>query len=199
MSRHVALAQHATLQGANEPGNRRQATEASPLQFSIGMRQRVPWGAIAFAMYGLALAAPCVETQRLFGGGTELDSGLACLLLGFATLPWYANLFLVLTCIASAFKRYDVAIFFAVFALATGLTLFALDPREVAPYFGCLAWLASMVFALIAACAGRSDQVAQLRQVDGDLFGQDPPDQRLDQPADERVRHDVELMREPRP
>ncbi|MEO8550603.1 MAG: hypothetical protein ABI678_11540 [Kofleriaceae bacterium] len=176
----MARVQHATVQSANDAGNRRQTVEASRLQLSLGMRQRAPWGAIALAMYGLALAAPCVETRKLFGGGTELDSGLACLLLGWMTIPWYANLFFVLAGIAGAFERYDVAIFFAVFAIATGLTLFLLDTRQVTPYFGCFAWLASMVFALIAACVGRSDQVAQLRHVDGDLIGDDPPEQRLE-------------------
>lgn len=198
MSRRVARAQHAALQGANEPGNRRQPMEAPPLHFSLGMRQRAPWGAIAFAMYGLALAAPCVETPKLFGGGTELDSGLACLLLGFGTLPWYANIFLALTAIAAAFKRYDVAIVFSVFALATGLTLFALDTRQIAPYFGCFAWLASMGFALVAACVGSSDQRAQLRHVEGELLWQHPAQDRLDQLARERVHHDVDPDRDAR-
>jgi hypothetical protein len=131
-------------------------------------------------MYGLALVAPCVVTPKLFGGGTQLDTGFACLLLGWATLPWYANLFLALAGIANAFERHDVAIFFAVFAIATGLTLFLLDTRQIEPYFGCFAWLASMGFTLIASCVRRSDQVAQLRQVDGDLPWEHPPDQRLD-------------------
>jgi hypothetical protein len=178
MSCRVVRAQHATLQGANEPGNRRQATEASPLQFTLGMRQR-PWGPLALFSYGIALFLPCVETAKLFGGGTEQNLGMACLMLGWATIPWYANIFLALAGIANAFKRHDVAIFFSVFAIFTGLTLFALDTRQINPAFGCLVWLASMGFTLIASCVGRSDEVAELRHVDGDLGRQDAPEQRL--------------------
>jgi hypothetical protein len=108
------------------------------------MRRRFEWGLLALGLYMLSLVTPCVITQKLFGGGTETNPGLACLLLGWCTIPWYANPFLLVAAIANAFRAHEIAFIFSVTALVAALTLFGYDAREIQPHVGYFIWLASI-------------------------------------------------------
>ena len=108
------------------------------------MRPRFEWELLALGLYLLSLVMPCVLGQKLFGGGMETEPGLACLLLGWFTIPWYANPFLLFAALANAFRAHELAFVFSVTALVAALTLFGYDSRELQPHVGYFIWLASI-------------------------------------------------------
>ena len=132
------------------------------------MRRHFEWGLLALALYMLSLVTPCVITAKLFGGGTETEAGIACLLLGMFTIPWYANPLLLFAVIANALRAHEVAIIFSVTALIAALTLFGYNPRDVQPHIGYAIWLASIVATGIASIVrlhDRDDREAREREL----------------------------------
>jgi hypothetical protein len=125
------------------------------------MRRRFEWGLLALGLYLLSLVTPCVIGQKLFGGGMESEHGMACLLLGWLTIPWYANPFLLFAAIANAFRAHEVAFVFSVTALVAALTLFGYDSRELQPHVGYFIWLASIVAMAIASIGRMHDRDAK--------------------------------------
>lgn len=122
------------------------------------MRPRFNWGLLALSFYLLSLFTPCVIVQKLFGGGTETGDGLVCLIFGWCTIPWYANLMLLSAVIANALRKNEVAIVFSAFALVAAFTLFGYNPRDIQPHVGYWIWLASMLAALVASVTGMHDR-----------------------------------------
>ncbi|MEP6865802.1 MAG: hypothetical protein ABJE66_34600 [Deltaproteobacteria bacterium] len=132
------------------------------------MRRHFEWGLLGLALYSLSLVTPCVITQKLFGGGTETEPGIACLLLGWFTIPWYANPFLLFAAIANAFRAHEVAFIFSVTALIAALTLFGYSTHEVEPHVGYFIWLASIVaigISSIVRMHDRDDKDAREREL----------------------------------
>ena len=122
------------------------------------MRRRFNWGLLALGLYMLSLVVPAVITRKLFGGGMETDPGMACLLLGWCTIPWYANPFLLFAVIANAMRANEVAIIFSATALVAAFTLFGYNPRELQPHVGYFLWLASIVATLVASVTRMHDR-----------------------------------------
>jgi hypothetical protein len=132
------------------------------------MRRHFEWGLLALALYLLSLVTPCVITQKLFGGGMETEPGMACLLLGWFTIPWYANPFLLFAAIANAFRAHEIAFIFSVTALIAGLTLFGYDAHDLQPHVGYFIWLASIVamgISSIVRMHDRDDKEAREREL----------------------------------
>ena len=125
------------------------------------MRRRFEWGLLALGLYMLSLVTPCVITQKLFGGGTEAEPGMACLLLGWFTIPWYANPLLLFAAIANAFRAHEIAFIFSVTALIAALTLFGYSTHDVQPHVGYFIWLASIVTMGIASIVRMHDRDAK--------------------------------------
>jgi hypothetical protein len=128
-----------------------------PAVMSASQRQ-TPYGPIAIALYMLSLALPAIVSihKPLFGGGShdEFMFGFQCLLIGWFTIPWYANLALWIAGIALACRWPGLAAVFSVIAIGLALTLFLYINTFVrSPHVGYVAWLASMVVVLIASCA----------------------------------------------
>lgn len=132
------------------------------------MRRRFEWGLLALGLYTLSLVTPCVMGHKLFGGGMESEPGIACLLLGWFTIPWYANPFLLFAAIANAFRAHEIAFIFSVTALIAALTLFGYDTRELQPHVGYFIWLASIVATGISSIGrmhDRDDKEAREREL----------------------------------
>jgi hypothetical protein len=132
------------------------------------MRRHFEWGLFALGLYMLSLVTPCVVTQKLFGGGTETEPGFACLLLGWITIPWYANPLLLLAAIANAFRAHEMAFIFSVTALVAGLTLFGYNAPDLRPHVGYFIWLASIVamgVTCILRMRDRDDKEAREREL----------------------------------
>lgn len=120
------------------------------MHFQATMRRHFNWGLLALGLYMLSLVTPCVITRKLFGGGTESEAGIACLLLGWATLPWYANPLLLFAVIANALRANEVAIIFSATALVAAFTLLGYNPRDIQPHVGYVLWLASIAATIVA-------------------------------------------------
>ena len=122
------------------------------------MRPRFNWGLLALGLYMLSLVMPCVITPKLFSGGTESEAGIACLLLGMFTIPWYANPLLLFAVIANALRANEVAIIFSATALVAAFTLFGYNPRDVEPHVGYFVWLAAIVATIVASWTRMRDR-----------------------------------------
>lgn len=121
--------------------------------------RKIPYGAIAAALYALSLLLPAivvVQKPLLWGGPRdELMAGIQCLAIGWVTAPWYANVALGIASIALACRRSGVAVAASLVALGLALSVFAyLGPDLRTVHAGYYVWLASMVVVLIGACAG---------------------------------------------
>jgi hypothetical protein len=133
-----------------------------------GMRPRFQWGLLALGLYLLSLVTPCVIGQKLFGGGTQSEAGIACLLFGMFTIPWYANPLLLFAVIANALRAHEVAIIFSVTALIAALTLFGYNSQDVQPDVGYAIWLASVAATCVASITrmhDRNDREAREREL----------------------------------
>jgi len=128
------------------------------LHFQATMRPRFNWGLLALSLYLLSLFTPCVIVQKLFGGGHETADGLACLILGWCTIPWYANVMLLSAVIANALRKNEVAIVFAAFAIVAACTLLGYNARDIEPHVGYWIWIASMLAAMVASITGMHDR-----------------------------------------
>ncbi len=120
----------------------------------------MPFAAIAAALYTISLVLPAIvfSMRPILWGARhdELMFGFQCLLLGWGTVPWYANVALGIAGLALTYRKAGVAIVFSVTAIALALTTFLyLGPDLRAPHVGYFAWLASMIVALVASCADR--------------------------------------------
>ena len=149
---------------------------AKPTGMPASKRQ-IPYGPIAISLYMLSLALPAVVSvhKPLFGGGSheELMFGFQCLLIGWITIPWYANLALWIAGIALAFRQPGIAALFSFSAIGFALTLFLYTGKYVhAPHVGYVVWLASMVVVFIASIArSRRDRAISDDSNDPILFG----------------------------
>jgi hypothetical protein len=150
------------------------------LGYSAAMSQVKPWrlamksirvlGLVGFTMTGLlwiwALWLPAISIDQ------ESLKGWHLFVLGFASLlnpvialayasvaSWYANVLLALVVYFSFTSRPIFATVFAVLGLCVSLLILATDIIPFGPEFadvsftlrsGCLAWIASMVFALLS-------------------------------------------------
>ncbi|MFT3700022.1 MAG: hypothetical protein QM831_43155 [Kofleriaceae bacterium] len=114
------------------------------------MRPRPPWGAIAWSLYLLSLCLPAVITKALLSNHDENDLGIVCLIFGFASVPWFANLALLTAAVANAYKSDRLAVASSVIAIVLALTIFGYPKDDVRPHVGFYVWLASMVATLIA-------------------------------------------------
>jgi hypothetical protein len=108
------------------------------------MRRRFEWGLVAVSLYVLSLVTPCMIVEKLFGGGTESEYGITCLLLGWLTIPWYANPFLLLAVIANAWRAHELAFIFSVAAFVAALTVFGYQAHDFQVHVGYFIWLASI-------------------------------------------------------
>jgi len=119
-------------------------------------RRRAPYGAIAAALYMISLAIPAIVVlhKPLLWGAPREEAmfGFQCLLIGWLTIPWFANVALWIAAIGLACRRPGVAAVSSLAAIGLALTTF-LYPEVRAAHAGYFAWLASMVVALVAACA----------------------------------------------
>lgn len=119
--------------------------------------RQVPFGWIAFALYIISLMIPAIiaiQKPLLWGSPhDEVMVGFQCLVLGWLTSPWYANLALWIAAIALASRRLGVAAVFSGIAIVLALTLFAYldlpDTYVRAPQVGYFVWLASMVVVFV--------------------------------------------------
>ena len=132
-------------------------------------QRRTPYGPIAIALYMISLVLPAIvaiHKPLLWGAAhDELMLGLQCLLIGWFTIPWYANVALWVAGIALACRRPGVAAAFSLLAVGLALTMFLYVNTYVrSPHVGYVAWLASMVVVLIASC-DRSRRDHELRAV----------------------------------
>ena len=138
------------------------------------LKRQVPYGPIAIALYMLSLVLPAIISihKPLLWGAPhdEMMLGFQCLLIGWFTIPWYANLALWIAGIALAFRRPRVAAVFSFAAIGLALTLFLYVNTLVrSPHAGYVAWLASMIVVLIAACDRSRRRLAVPDGHDGDL------------------------------
>jgi hypothetical protein len=122
------------------------------------LKRQVPYGPIAISLYMLSLVLPAIVSihKPLLWGAPhdELMFGIQCLLIGWFTTPWYANLALWLAGIALAYRRPGIAAMFSLAAIGLALTLgLYLNTYVRSPHVGYFAWLASMLTVLIAALA----------------------------------------------
>lgn len=121
------------------------------------IRRQVPYGAIAAALYVLSLMTPAVvlDGPLLWGSPKEhLIFGIHCLIFGWGTIAWYANVLLWVAAVALAYQRPSVAAVASLLACALALTTFFYVGDLIrAPHAGYFAWLASMILVLVAACA----------------------------------------------
>jgi tellurite resistance protein TehA-like permease len=138
------------------------------------MRRRFEWGLLALGLYMLSLVTPCVIAQKLFGGGAQSEAGIACLLLGWFTIPWYANPLLLFAVIANALRAHEVATVFSATALVAALTLFGYDVREMQPDIGYGIWVASIVATMVASIVrihDRNEREARERELLRSMHG----------------------------
>jgi hypothetical protein len=132
------------------------------------MRPRFNWGLLALGLYMLSLVMPCVLTPKLFSGGMESEAGIACLILGMFTIPWYANPLLLFAVIANALRAHEVAIIFSTTAFVAAFTLLGYNTRDIAPDFGYFVWLAAIATTIVASWTrmrDRDDRVAREREL----------------------------------
>jgi hypothetical protein len=121
--------------------------------------RRVPLGTIAAALYLVSLFLPAIivrERPRLWDGAhDETMFGAQCLMIGWLTVPWYANVALWFASIALAFRRHELAIALSILAVGLALsTLVYLGDDLHGLHVGYFAWLGSMVLVFVAACVG---------------------------------------------
>ena len=133
------------------------------------LKRQPPFGPIAITLYMLSLVLPAIVSihKPLLWGAPhdELMFGIQCLLIGWFTTPWYANLALWLAGIALAYRRPGIAAMFSLTAIGLALTLgLYLNTLVRSPHVGYFAWLASMLVVLIASLA------RSLRDPDREMF-----------------------------
>ena len=121
------------------------------------MKRQVPYGAIAAGLYVLSLMMPAVVFDKplLWGPPKEhLIFGIHCLIFGWGTIAWYANVLLWVAAIALSYQRPSVAAVASLLASVLALmTFFYIDDLIRAPHVGYFAWLASMILVFVAACS----------------------------------------------
>ena len=121
------------------------------------IRRQVPYGAIAAALYVLSLMTPAVVFDKplLWGPPKEhLIFGIHCLIFGWGTIAWYANVLLWVAAVALSYQRPSVAAVSSLLASVLALTtFFYIDDLIRAPHVGYFAWLASMILVFVAACS----------------------------------------------
>src|SRR5205823_8008301 len=107
------------------------------------------WASAAALLYLVSLALPAVVVPPLFRGPDQIVAGAHCLLLGWLTLPWYANPVLAFAAIALAYDCRALAACLGLAAFGLGLTtLMFPDIRYV--HAGYFTWLGSMLALVIA-------------------------------------------------
>lgn len=121
--------------------------------------RRVPLGLIAALLYMLSLWTPAIalfQKPLIWGPPREeMFFGIQCLLIGWISPPWYANVALAIAAIALAYRRSAVAIACSIAAFVLALsTLAYFGPELRVVHVGYFAWLASIVVVFAAACAG---------------------------------------------
>jgi len=120
--------------------------------------RRVPFEAIAAALYTVSLVIPAIIViDRPLLGGTPHNAsilGFQCLIVGWLTIPWYANVMLWIAAIGLACRCRGVAIASSLVAVGLALSTLAYLGSDIhALHVGYFAWLASMVVMLVASCA----------------------------------------------
>ncbi len=109
------------------------------------------WPVVVLVLFGVSLALPAIRID-----GHHSAVGLLCIELGWWTVPWYANVLLVLGAISLGIGWNGVALTIGVFAVFVALTTFIyarLDELQAGFYV----WLASLVaFAITSARQMRS-------------------------------------------
>ncbi|HEX4450000.1 MAG TPA: hypothetical protein VH143_03965 [Kofleriaceae bacterium] len=106
------------------------------------------WRVVVFVLFAAALFLPAIRIDRHHSA-----VGLVCIELGWWTVPWYANLLLVLGLISLGIGWNGVALTLGVFAVFVALTTF-IYVRVDELQAGFYVWLASLV-AFTIACARR--------------------------------------------
>jgi hypothetical protein len=119
---------------------------ADALRRGMHTRQDV-WPVVAIVLFAVSLVMPAAQLDF---GHTPLF-GIHCLELGWCTVPWYANVALVLAVIARALAWHGVALAIGVLAIFIALSAVCYA-NAVELRAGFYIWLGSLI-AFAIACA----------------------------------------------
>jgi hypothetical protein len=128
-------------------------------------KKRAPLGLIAAALYFSSLATPAIvaSVEPLISGGIfgpggrreETMFGAQCLLIGWMTIPGYANLLLAIAAIGLVCRRFNFAAVCSALAFVLAMTTFGYIGEYIAMlHIGFFLWIASMVVVFVAAVDG---------------------------------------------
>jgi len=134
--------------------------------------RRVPFGLIAVALYVVSLCVPAIIVlhKPLFHGSPHHETmyGIQCLLIGWLTIPWYANALLFIAALWMAFGRPTVSIVASSLAVVLALSTVFLGEQIHRLHVGYFLWLASSVLTFVAACVAEQHRARAIARAQAD-------------------------------